>query len=652
MGTREWGGYMNGGRSFRRDAARRNSGPFASRLRFLRCPHRRHDDTGFTLIEVIVGMVILVLVLVGIGTQIVVDRSSLGSSRDDLEAGAIVTKVLNEARALPYTDIRSGLSNADTIFTATTTCIHHAGTATYVFANATPSCHGNGQAILHSNWESTPIPAPLSPHRPTSTTVNGVTFTVRTFPTTYATRGTVVTGVYQVTVVVSWTPPGVSSQSTLAGETLISSSGTTCVGSTTDPYAAPCTPNFAASASAGGGSISVSAALGATSSTVQLLLPASTATANIRRSSTVNGWAQTGGISITPTGLSDVSRVTSAASDDPGSPLSSAAHSALLPAGLTVPASTSLVSLSAKASASDAGSSSSTVSANSSESPPCTGPTGAAQVNGLACGHDAVTQGGSATIDLQLLDGVGSAPLVTVAATTTHADVASVRQVKKGATNCPTTRTNGCVEATAQDGVGTISLGGLPTGILNDVTGGLLNGLGLGGLLNGVPAKWGGGSGEPNALLTISNLAPQATVWAKGGTTVGHITASPSAGTAVPKLTYWDGTEYTTVTLNGSTRTVPVPHIHIGIPALLLPLLSGALTVTLTATVTVGSALSKTSDTAAVCVAACTGSAAVTSLISGSISLNIAVADKTVCSLKIAFNLGTTAASASYQAAS
>ena len=167
-------------------------------------------EGGYSIIEVLVGITLLAVVLLA------ADRGAMGTlsaatvAKEHSVATGLVTSAMAQAVALPFADLDNGGLNptGDTTF-STDPNIVASGTTNCA---ATPPTSGyvlklNGSVIPNAT-SSIPVcnpntsESPLVPH--VSVVKEGITYTVRTYPTT----DTAAPGLVTVVVVVTWKGPG------------------------------------------------------------------------------------------------------------------------------------------------------------------------------------------------------------------------------------------------------------------------------------------------------------------------------------------------------------------------------------------------------------------------------------------------------------
>src|SRR6202035_2931657 len=205
-------------------------------------PDSGHEADGFALLEVLVATAVLATALVGIGSVLGTELVSISSATNQQVAAGLLNQAIEEVRALPYQIVANGLNTTDATI-ATDANIAVSGTTpnqTYTF---TPT----HEAIPHASLSYTQ--APLVPHV-SATTVDGTAFNIATYPTIDAAA----TGVYRITVIVSWRAGVIGGVSRISAQTFVYSESSGCLTNTNHPFAAPCQPFLYAQASADSGS--------------------------------------------------------------------------------------------------------------------------------------------------------------------------------------------------------------------------------------------------------------------------------------------------------------------------------------------------------------------------------------------------------------
>lgn len=605
---------------------------------------RARGESGFALIEVIVAFSVLLLALLGIGLEMGTQYSSIGSSHSEQTGQAVLSRLLDEARALPYTVVAKGLSTADSTATSTSTYIKKSGTGTSVWTlkdSALASGKGTGEVINHYAPPTglTP-PAPFYKHKAcfsskgfSVTCTGGQLYTALTFSTKYGSK--VVTGVtktwvnhvVRITVLVSWrggsTTANLGTPTTLTGQTLIFAKTVACtsLGLLTTPNPASCQPNFEATARAGNGIIAVKPAAGVTTpitgltfTSFDLVLPGTSSSQTLTETSTVIGTAKTSGGTTAPTSSLDqgvlvISKATNdlatGTSDDQTVTLTQTATA------LTSTSSTTKYSITATPSASDTGTSVSTTSASTAHV--CKNFTGTKVTTALPCGAGRAAQGTTTTLGATL-GSAGAVTLASVAATPTHPDRVLIERFARNASvTCPTTSKSGCVNSSARGGLGTVKLAGLPAALT-------------------APAGWSG------YLVKVSSFRARATTWARSASTW----LSGSMTTVTGTVSYYNGSGYSSFTVGTSAQTVPSTTVTVT---------TGAISVKMTPHLVVGGAACSLTTTSSHPGNSHLEQCSVSPL-SGTITYVVTITGVTVADFTMTVGLGILSATASYQVAS
>ena len=606
---------------------------------------RSNSEEGFTIIEMLVAMMVLAIVMTSLMYLMATSLKQVAFSKQRQTASALVDKTMEQARALPYSMISTGLDDHD-VTTSSDPNISISG-STYTY---TPT----GETVVHGNQNgnascpgATVCQAPLIPHKST-TVLNSSTYTISAYVTNFSGSS----GAYRLTVVVSWSPSqvaGVTNQ--VSSQSVIYSPSNGCLSDSTHPFSAPCQPFLYGQSSSGKGSITISPVVGASGNPIQGvsltqaeldLAQADSAmqieqTSKVEGSLTTSGTALTvGGTALTPSGSTSVS---SQADNDPATPATTQ------PSCPTSQGSTSTLSavdpggsgngLSLTSSSGDTGCTVSTASASSSSTPSCNDTTGTSVNTGLPCGSGNIQQTGaseSAGLSLGLAGiSLGSTSIASVAAAPSASKVFNSRLTSAGATACTTmgTSSDGCVHSDAQRSLGTVTLGALPASVLSILPG------------------WGSGTG--NFLVQLSSYSDA--VSAESGIGAAAPCAKQAAtcsGTASGSLKYWNGLGYTTVPVNwGATPpNITIPSVNVS--ALVLGV---AVNVSMTNTLTFGATSTSTSGASPCRTVECKATAQVTSPIQGDIIYTVQVAGSTVANLDIHVDLGTLAVQTNYRAA-
>ncbi len=202
------------------------------------------DDSGFTLVELIVAMVVMMVILTSMVGLLVGSLQTIGLARQRQSATALATKALEQMRALDYGTLGGGLYRADL-----------GGDALIPDATAAaprlviPSA--GIDELLQVNEAAVPaqVKAPVYPHRPAPTVANGMRQNGATFQVSaYVTKSTsTVNPSLNLTAMVTWTSAVSRGTKTLVQRsTAYSPAG--CLSTATHPYAGPCQAYFSGQA--------------------------------------------------------------------------------------------------------------------------------------------------------------------------------------------------------------------------------------------------------------------------------------------------------------------------------------------------------------------------------------------------------------------
>jgi Tfp pilus assembly protein PilV len=157
--------------------------------------NRLHHDDGFSLIEIVVAMGVILVSLTMLANTALVGFKGAATARQRQTATGIADQLVEQVRALPFSTVTDGLKDSDL-----------ASDSKIVSCSGTYKLHTcSGETIVHSSGAST---APLYPHMatygPSSTPAYPDTFTSYVW-VTYASGDT---SVYRLTVKVSWSSGG------------------------------------------------------------------------------------------------------------------------------------------------------------------------------------------------------------------------------------------------------------------------------------------------------------------------------------------------------------------------------------------------------------------------------------------------------------
>ncbi len=497
---------------------------------------RRSTEGGFSLIELLLAATLMLIALGGLSLVFTSTLTESSTNRSRQVADALLTKTMEQVRALPYATFEKGLHTADAA-TGDPRITSHGGSPVVL--------KYKGEIIPHGNQPT--APAPLNPHRPSPQVVEGVPFTVAVYPTRHATEN----GVFRVTVSVSWPNPrkpgGVEEVTT---QTLLySPSG--CLSTANHPFAAPCQTFFYATAATGLGAIQVAPApygnpvlQDVPLKKAQILLGNQDTALQIEQIASIFGKAETSGVVMDIAGQ-DIERsgsvgATARADNDPGSAATPYASNALTQVAASLRSQDFNDDyLTVTASPGDVGEVTSTSA--SSASPACRTLTAATVQNGLPCGSAQGQQNGEAKIDGYVrTSGLRwNVPFARVSAAPTVSRAIASRFNAAGGEYCATASGLGCVAAASRRATGTITLGHLPKEL---VASGF------------APTGW----TEADSLIRITGFSAQAIAESGEGASVTPTVAVAGA------VEYWDGNAadgsyYTSVPLTASATPPALP---------------------------------------------------------------------------------------------
>jgi prepilin-type N-terminal cleavage/methylation domain-containing protein len=492
-------------------------------------------ENGFTLIEVMVAMGIMLVALLALAYTATIGFSDIALARQRQGANGLADQAIEQLRALPFDKLQHALDNADLAAggDSAITSTGSGASLTYWYAGEQIT-HGDNAALV-----------PLVPHRRT-VTVGPTSYTVASYVTYYLNNLT--SNIFRVTVLVSWQHAargGVSSR--VQTQTLVHSPAG-CVSTATHPYAAPCQPFLYASAWGNQGHIDVSPAddtgvnpgiAGIDLDHASLVLPGATSNIQIEQVSAVQGMGRTSGLELqlVDGDLQSVGQqvVSSSADNDPsqtGQDWDSTSISGQSTGSHSASGGSNSITLTSTASGGgDTAKSTSTPVATTSPSRPCPNITGITDQNdSQPCGGSTGTQTSTLSMGVGLNTGttaLGSATFASVGVSTGPVRAITDRALETGA--------DGKVHEELARTLGQVSLGGLPANLSSGL----------------VPTGWLG------YFIRITGFTDTAV--SEAGTS----SSSPTV-TASGTISYWNGAGYSTHTVApGAAWGVPVASVHI-----------------------------------------------------------------------------------------
>ena len=578
------------------------------------------DDGGFTLVEVLVALVILVLVFGSTAAVLVNAAKNSVVARQHQSAAAYASQQVEKVRALSNTAVVNGSPSAITADSAVTTT----GGISYY-----------GKEALALNTGPASGTTPLNSYPWPTYTANKTTFTVKTFitckhtaytgngygPACGSTTSSSDTILYHLTVLVTWVDR-LGSRSFNDSSYLFSSSPTnTCQPNL--PIAAPCQPVLYSSAGTGKvnvtltpGDANTGGIKGVGLTSASLAAGDADAAISAGRTTMINSDANGGAGSWSAGTATDTvggTTTSAAASDDPAA--SAGPPTATMSQPAVTKSYTSSAGGNSLALTQDAVSGSAVATSAAAATPVCadagvSGPP-VQQTNALPCSEGAVTLGGAhAAITANDADaGLGTWSIFDLAGASTPSTVWAGRMSAAFNGHCASPGTDGCISGAADRTVGTLSLGAAPPS------------------LTSVNTNW----KNKNYLVKLTGYTDSAT--AESGVSASGVPAPAAAGT----LSYWNGSGYSSTSALTSGASIPLSF----------SVSKNGTTLTETGTITRGTVASTSGI--GTCTNGCTATSAVHGLIID-MTYTIVVNDVTVVSLQLHADLGGVTTSATYQA--
>lgn len=434
---------------------------------------RMHDERGFSLLETIFAVTVMFSALVALAYTASLGFGYQSLARHRQAATGIANEVMEGVRGLAYEHVTNGLLSTD--LTGDSNIVDCTGTMRFISCTPDAAIPGSGEKIVSGPGLTTTVP--LVPHRSSTTpntnpVLDGITYTW----STYVTRNDAVSNApYRVTVLVSWTGGAVNAPNKFVRVQSLFWSPIGCRNTTTHPFAAPCQPFLFGTAAVPQANVTVSGSVsGLSFTTGQLFAPGVSSSAQQEQIEQVQGTWQAPEATITDgAGTRSAGGTTQStnADSDPGSSTTTYSRmrcpTEVTCASGTVSSSGLGNSISFTAPGSTTAESDSTSDALSPNV--CPPPTDTAESDGLACGGGRVLQGGalSTSVSVELDDDtdlVGT--VVGVQAPTSASKVFVNRTAFANTAGCtPSATSDGCVALTANRFVGTVNVGGLPSGL-------------------------------------------------------------------------------------------------------------------------------------------------------------------------------------------
>ena len=522
---------------------------------------RRGDDAGFTLIESVTALSILMIVMTSMITIAIHSANSITVSRQRQGAANVAARAMEQIRALPYATLTAGLVSADLAGDSNVVTVSGVRRLKLVAS-------GIDEPLVVGG--TTPSAPPLYPH--VSTLVSEqVTYTV----STYVTR-TTITSPYTLRVLVTWTSPSTGRpMSILQSSAAYSPNG--CLSLETHPYSGPCQGYTTGQAGVLGGSVIVSSGDGPGAplpgfdgSSVSVGLAGVSGSMAIEQvATTISRGTTTGAATTSASGTVSDGQVGAVASTstDPNSGLpAGASATAGQPAPTVVALSGGAGTVTAIASSADAAA----AWGHASSATTCTDALGGTLPTGQPCtGGSASVAGSDARVVVNLsgaasIRSVDAFDLARFSAAPTSSAVSVARVKTPASAGCPSASGDGCAYSAAARSLGTAVIGRLPGGNGDD----------------SVPSGFTG-------MVRVTGLTERSRAEAGVGE---RATMFTRTGT----LSYWNGSGYTPVDL--SSGSLPSSLTPAAVSAVYHGG-SGDVVISMTSTVTLGSTTSTSTGT-------------------------------------------------------
>ena len=486
------------------------------------------DERGFTIIETVIAITVIFASLTAMAYTATAGFTTIAYGRERIQATGLANRIMEEVRGQAYVKITQGIKSTELTSPADARIRFCPGDGSYHFESCTSS-NGSGEKLVStSGLATTPW---LVPHKGT-TTVG----TLSASWAVYITNDNPASNPYRVTVIVDWVSrarPSAPNNTVRIQSLFWSPSG--CVSSDTHPFAAPCQPFFYGRASVPQARITIDGQfhnrLHNTWTQSVLKLTGAEASLQQEQVSVLQSTYTQSGVTMTDASGTEVkgSTTTTAAAADSDPAGSSPPYASKPGSGLddTIAAfssdstgTTNQIGLTVFTATGDSALADAAVKASSSTSTCPSASAAPGELDTLPCAGSRIQQGGTATATSRFSHvigppepGLGSATIVSVAAAANNPNKALVdREAVSG---------DGRVDITATRRLGTINIGGLPSGMTP-------------------PAGWAGASPYGGYCVTLDAYADTTT--AQAGTST---TSAPTSTIDSGRIYYYNGSSFT-----------------------------------------------------------------------------------------------------------
>jgi prepilin-type N-terminal cleavage/methylation domain-containing protein len=595
-------------RSAAADASPKEMSLFRRGLR-ARLRARLHtDERGFTILEVMVAIGIIATAMTALAYTVTLGLTYGSLARQKQTATGIADQMMEQVRGLAWDKITAGHVSTDLSVSDPNLATGCAGDAAGVYrfisctANGTP---GSGEKVVAAASacpvDNADCVYPLIRHTGTITQ-NNIAFTWRVYDTnscpTSTTTGCTAATPYRLTVVVTWTGGRSAPNKIVRVQSLFWSPGG-CRSTATHPFAAPCQPFFYGVSKVPQVNVHIEGAIDGIDEQFtegDLFGSGVESTVQQEQLSQVQGSFSQSGVRVVKDGVPETAggdtASTSAADTDPGTTATTYSKvtcgSPAACAGGTVSANGGGSTITFTAPAGETAESDSTTQAWSTNV--CPPPSDTAQVDQKACGGSRIQQGGvvSAITDLNPSVSLGTTTIARIANAAGSPNKTFVDRVQYATsgvgfptTGCaPVNNADGCVESRTSRAVGTVNVGGLPTGLT-------------------APGGWAGANAWNGFYFSIVGYQDSATTAVGTNLTSGTCSGTscipaPTASVTAGNLYCWNGVNgYNTVAASSASAVTCAPLIF-------TQLVSGhVVSVTVQALNTAAATITKTPTTSA-----------------------------------------------------